>query len=65
MNIFKRIRNRRGQTATEYMLIVAVIVLGLVAAASQLIPRFRGGVEGLSDNVSTWLETNQQMVGPQ
>ncbi|PIR25006.1 MAG: hypothetical protein COV43_07330 [Deltaproteobacteria bacterium CG11_big_fil_rev_8_21_14_0_20_42_23] len=56
-------KNQKGQTATEYMLIVAVIVLGLVAAASQLIPKFRGSVEQMAGNVGGWLETNQEMAG--
>ena len=62
--IFLRLsHNSRGQSATEYMLIVAVIVLGLVAAASRLIPMFREGVQKLGDNVVQTLETNQDMSG--
>lgn len=41
-----------GQSATEYMLIIAVVVLGLIAAASKLIPVFQGGVEQLGQNIS-------------
>ena len=55
----------RGQTATEYMLIVAVVVLGLVAAASHFIPTFNQAVAGLAQNVAGWLTTNQQMANPQ
>ena len=57
------IRNERGQSATEYMLMVAVIVLGLVAAASRLIPQFREGVEHLGENVVHTLEQNQEISG--
>ncbi len=60
----KRLRNRRGQSATEYMLIVAVVVLGLVAAASRFVPVFTAAVGGLAENVSGWLTTNQQMSNP-
>lgn len=60
----RRIRNRRGQSATEYMLIVAVIVLGLVSAASHFIPVFNQAVAALAQNVSGWLTTNQQMANP-
>ena len=58
------IKNRKGQSATEYMLVVAVIVLGLVSAASRFIPTFNEAVEGLAANVSGWLTTNQQMANP-
>lgn len=61
--MIRRLKNNRGQSATEYMLIVAVIVLGLVAAASHLIPLFRAGVEQLGNNVVQKLETNQKMMG--
>ena len=59
MKLFK---NNKGQSATEYMLIVAVIVLGLVSAASQFIPAFKVAVGTLAQNVSGWLVTNQQMA---
>lgn len=51
--IFKRIRrSESGQSATEYMLIIAVVVLGLVAAASYFIPKFRAGVETMGTNIN-------------
>ena len=65
MFFFKKLRERKGQSATEYMLIVAVIVLGLVAAASRFIPTFTDAVEVLAQNVAGWLTTNQQMANPQ
>jgi len=51
--IFKLLRrSERGQSATEYMLIIAVVVLGLIAAASKLIPLFQGGVEDLGQSIT-------------
>ncbi|MFH1830384.1 MAG: hypothetical protein ABH871_06380 [Pseudomonadota bacterium] len=58
---FKILRNKKGQSATEYMLIIAVVVLGLVSAASHFIPVFNSAVADLATNVSGWLSTNQQM----
>ena len=52
----------RGQSATEYMLVLAVIVLGLVSAASHFIPQFNEAVGALANNVSGWLSTNQEMT---
>lgn len=61
----RRVRlNNRGQSATEYMLVLAVIVLGLVSAASHFIPTFNTAVGTLAQNVSGWLTTNQQMANP-
>lgn len=57
-------RNSKGQSATEYMLIVAVVVLGLVAAASKLIPQFKSGVQKLGENVVETLEQNQSYSRP-
>lgn len=56
------LRNQKGQSATEYMLLIAVIVLGLVAAASKIIPIFEDGVNGLGTNISETLKTNQEMT---
>ena len=58
-NLFKRIRSDRGQTATEYMLIVAVVVLALVAAAAKLVPKFKSGVEVMGGNIEKHLEKDQ------
>lgn len=57
----KILRNNRGQSATEYMLIIAIVVLGLVAAASKLIPKFQDGVDALGDNVVETLKTTHEM----
>jgi Flp pilus assembly pilin Flp len=59
-----RFKDKRGQSATEYMLIIAVVVLGIVAAASNFIPTFKNAVMGLADNVAGWLTTDQEMANP-
>lgn len=61
---FRLFRNRKGQSATEYMLIIAVVVLGLVSAASHFIPVFNQAVAALAQNVSGWISMNQQMANP-
>jgi len=61
---FRGVRGKQGQSATEYMLILAVVVLGLVSAASHFIPAFNQAVAQLAANVSGWLVTNQQMANP-
>jgi Flp pilus assembly pilin Flp len=62
---FKLLRNKKGQSATEYMLIIAVVVIGLVSSASHFIPAFNSAVATLAANVSGWLTTNQQMSNAQ
>ncbi len=64
MSFIRKLRNKRGQAATEYMLIVAVVVLGLVAGASHFIPTFNQAIAGLAQNVSGWITTNQKMSNP-
>ena len=65
MSILRILKDRRGQSATEYMLIIAVVVLGLVSAASHFIPTFNQAVGSLAENVAGWLTTNQEMANPQ
>lgn len=64
--IFKRMRSTEaGQSATEYMLIIAVVVLGLLAAASKLVPMFRSGVEKLGENINNeYLSNVPQFCDP-
>lgn len=50
---------RAGQTATEYMLIISVIVIAVVAAAYIFMPAFQSGVQALSTDVSTILDTGK------
>ena len=47
--------NRRGtvgQTATEYMMVISVVVIAVVAAAYQFVPSFQAGVTDLGTDVS-------------
>ena len=60
---FKLLCDRKGQSATEYMLIIAVVVMGLVSAASHFIPTFEQAVRTLAQNVSGVLTTTQPMSG--
>lgn len=43
--------HRRGQTATEYVMMLSVIVCGIVAAAYIFIPGFTEGVETLGRDI--------------
>ena len=46
-----------GQTATEYMLIISVVVIAVVAAAYAFLPNFQDGVEELAEDVKFLLDT--------
>lgn len=48
-----------GQTATEYMLIISVVVIAVVAAAYKFVPLFQEGVEKLGSDVKDILSTGQ------
>ena len=48
--------DQEGQTATEYMLIISVIVIACVAAAYFFVPSFQTGVQDLASDVSTILD---------
>ena len=65
-SFFNRIRkSESGQSATEYMLIIAVIVIGLVAAASKLVPMFRDGVTQLGTTITTkYLSNSPEFCDP-
>ncbi len=52
-------RSESGQTATEYMLLVSVIVVAVVAASYTFVPTFRQGVASLAEDVSTILDTGK------
>ena len=45
-----------GQTATEYMLIISVVVIAVVAAAYTFVPTFQQGVADLASDVKTILD---------
>ena len=45
-----------GQTATEYMLIISVVVIAVVAAAFTFVQPFQDGVKALGTKVMTILD---------
>ena len=53
------IYGEEGQTATEYMLIISVIVIAVVAAAYTFVPTFQEGVQALADDVKSILDTGK------
>lgn len=54
MQAGRAIRNQ-GQTATEYMLIISVVVIAIVAAAYEFVPLFKEGVIDLGNDVKQML----------
>ena len=58
----RRAVRERGQASTEYMLLVSVIVIAVVAAAYVFVEPFRGGVTSLAGDASRILATGS--VGP-
>ena len=61
--ISRFLADESGQTATEYMLIISVIVVAVVAAAYMFVPTFRAGVEELAKDVSTILDDGKIGAG--
>lgn len=57
-------RGQQGQTATEYVLVVAVVTLALVAGAYTFVPSVQDGVHALADDVSWMLETHELNAAP-
>jgi hypothetical protein len=55
-----RRRSRRGQATTEYFVLVAVLVVGLVAAAYAFLPGFQQGIAGLSSDAGTLFAAGTQ-----
>lgn len=58
LNTRARLKNQAGQTATEYMLIIAVVVLGAVAGASILLPQFRNAVSILATDIKDVMKSS-------
>ena len=56
---FVDLRSEHGQTGTEYMLVISVIVVAVVAAAYTLVPTFQGGVAALAQDASRILDTGE------
>ncbi len=52
-------RSRKGQSTTEYMLLIAVIIIAIVAAAYVFIDPFQEGVHNLALDISEILDTGE------
>jgi uncharacterized protein (UPF0333 family) len=59
----KRNIRRRGQTATEYMMVVSVVVIAVVGAAYAFVPTFETGVNELGYDVSAILSNSGSRRG--
>lgn len=59
----RRAIRSQGQTATEYMLIISVVVIAVVAAAYKFVPLFQEGVEDLGNDVKEILSTGEGRGG--
>lgn len=55
------LRDEDGQTTTEYMLLISVIVIAIVAAGYAFVPEFQQGVADLARDVKQMLSTG--MIG--
>jgi uncharacterized protein (UPF0333 family) len=51
--------NRRGQSTVEYMLLISVIVIAIVAAAYIFVPTFQQGVNNLALDIKDILSTGE------
>lgn len=56
MVMLKLTNRRKGQTSTEYMLLISVVVIAVVAAAYTFVPQFQEGVMTLGIKVMTILD---------
>lgn len=55
------LNDEAGQTATEYMLILSVVVIAIVAGAYEFSPTFQTGTQGLAQDVAQIATTG--MIG--
>jgi Flp pilus assembly pilin Flp len=56
MQLLRRLAgDQRGQTTTEYMLIIGVIVAAILAAAYVFIDPFKEGVQTMAKNIKDTL----------
>ena len=53
------IREEEGQSTVEYLLLISVIVIAVVAAAYIFMPTFQKGVESLAKDVSSILDSGK------
>lgn len=63
VNAKQAMSSERGQTSTEYMLLVSVVVIAVVAAAYAFVPSFQAGVFDLSNDVSSILVNHGSVKG--
>jgi Flp pilus assembly pilin Flp len=54
-NLSRLYQDQRGQTTTEYMLIIGVIVAAILAAAYVFIDPFKEGVQTMAKNIKDTL----------
>ncbi len=52
-----KLSSRSGQSTVEYMLLISVVVIAIVAAAFVFLDPFQSGVEELGNEVSNALAT--------
>lgn len=52
-------RDDHGQSTVEYMLLISVIVVAVVAAAYIFIPTFQDGVKALAEDVQDMLSSGR------
>ena len=57
--ISRFVREEEGQSTVEYMLLISVIVIAIVAAAYVFVDPFKKGVEDLAKDVSKILATGK------
>ena len=50
-------REESGQSTVEYMLLISVIVIAIVAAAYIFVPTFQDGVKTLADDAKEFLSS--------
>ena len=53
------VREEDGQSTVEYMLLISVIVIAMVAAAYVFVPTFQQGVKDLAGDVRKILATGK------
>jgi uncharacterized protein (UPF0333 family) len=51
--------SRRGQSTVEYMLLISVIVIAIVAAAYIFVPTFQQGVDNLAMDIKDILSSGE------
>jgi len=57
-------RIRRAQSTTEYMLLISVVVIAIVAGSYIFIDEFQKGVDNLANDISYYLSTGHTVGGP-